>query len=137
MLRRLSNVRQCVNYMTEIGRKGVSRASSILNVIGGVSGLLTCCTVLIAGGRYTRQVDTNTEDINTLKRTGSPSLVAHERMDDERLADLKRRMEKVEDAILLLTENKVKFGVLEEKIDSVTKRVVAIEGDMKSAKTKL
>lgn len=110
--------------MTDNAKARIRDASSLLNVLGGLSGIITCCSVLIVGGRYTRQIDVNTERITVIERGGSPSLIAHEKMDEERVHDVQRRMDKVEDTIVLLVDVKGRMGVMDERIDNLSKRTM-------------
>lgn len=118
----LSKFHRLYQIMTEHSKNGLRNAGSVLNVLGGLSGLITCGAVLISGGRYTRQVDINTERLGFIERTGTPGLIAHERSDDERVEEIKRRMNKVEDAITLLTDVKGRLGIVDERLDNFAKK---------------
>lgn len=108
--------------MTDKTQNGLRNASSWFNVLGGLCGLITCGAVLVSGGRYTRQVDVNTDRINVIERGGSPGLIAHEKKDDERVDEIKRRMNKVEEAITLLTDVRGHLGIIDERLDNFAKK---------------
>lgn len=110
--------------MTDYAKSGFQHVGNVFNFIGGISGLITCGAVLISGGRYTRQVDIDSERITAIERGGSPSMIAHEKKDDERVDDIKRRLNKMEDAVILLTDVKGRLGVIDERIDSIGKKVL-------------
>lgn len=47
---------------------------ALLNVVGGVSGLLSLLVIVLMGGQYIKQLEVNTRDIAEIRQSGSPAV---------------------------------------------------------------
>lgn len=101
--------------------------SSLFNLLGGVSGLLSICVVFWRGGAIEKQVDVTAKDVTEIRQTGSAGLREHVRMDDERVSDLARRMAQLEDYVKQAVDLKIEVRVLGSKLDNIAVRLERME----------
>lgn len=118
-------------------------AASLFNLVGGVAGFLAIALVIWRGGALERQVEIDTvrqgknEDaIAELSKGGSSGLKQHIQMDDERVADLARRLTMAEEATRQAMDLKVEIRVLGTKLDAMVERLKSIEVNATVVKVK-
>ena len=68
------------------------KLTSLFNMVGGVSGLLSIGAILIWGGEIKRQTEINTRDIRDLQVAGSVALQTHVAADSKESAIMSDRI---------------------------------------------
>lgn len=114
----------------------LNAVSPAFNLLGGTAGALAIALVIWRGGAIERQVEIDSVRLTKLEISGSPNLEAHVKMDDERVADLARRMAMAEDSAQRSMDLKVEIRVLGTKLDAITERLRSIENNAAVVKVK-
>lgn len=69
----------------------------VFNAIGGLSGLLSISLLVWNGGKLVAKVDNHEERISRVETSGSVGLQKHEALDDQRVSDMRLRLNRLED----------------------------------------
>lgn len=113
------------NVVMEKVKSGLGTA---FNFLGGLSGMVALLTIAVAGGELRKQVEIDTARISRIEQGGSPGLLAHERMDDERVTDLTRRTVALEEAVKQISDIRGELRSINTKLDMLTEHVKETRG---------
>lgn len=69
----------------------------LFNAVGGLSGLLSISLLVWNGGKIVAKVDNHEDRINRVEVSGSVGLQKHEALDDQRVSDIRLRLNRLED----------------------------------------
>jgi len=73
----------------------------------------------VAGGQYVRQVDNDSQRILKLEQFGSPAMIAHDQLDRSETDELRRRVLRLEDAIVVIADVKGQLGSINARLDTI------------------
>lgn len=97
-----------------------SALERVFNYVSGLSGLLSIALLVWKGGFLWNTVfDSHERRITAIEQGGSRGLEVHVKQDDERVADLRSRTGRLEEAVLQFSEIKKDVAVLNVKLDSL------------------
>ncbi len=109
----------------------------ILTLLGGIGGL----AALVWVGAQSRQIEVNTKRLDKVEKfieeTGSPTLLAHMKSDEQRWADYMNRMMRLEDTAKMVTEMKGDVGVLRALAEERKADLVDLKQALKELKDKV
>lgn len=100
-------------------------------MIGGISGIVTLLSIAVFGGEIKRQVAVNTSRLTAIESFGSPALLAHDKMDDQRVFDLNRRVTTMEETIRQISDIRVDLRGINTKLDMLTDEIKAVQARQK------
>lgn len=79
--------------------KGAPTAAALLNLFGGLSGVISILAIIFYGGQMAARLESHEGRLSKIEDRGSAGLVQHEMVDDQRVADIKVRIQKLEEAV--------------------------------------
>jgi len=103
---------------------------SLFDLGSGLCSIATLAGLLVYGGRYVEKTDANTEAIRQIQNNGSTAMQRHQNQDDERVEDIKRRLAKVEDAVVMLSNQNTRLAVIDERLDTFAKKFIQIQDEI-------
>lgn len=80
---------------------------------------ITVATIVFFGGAVWRDVQDLKRFKDSMEKEGSPRLLSHERMDDERIDGLKLRVGTIEAAVIVIGDMRGDLKVINSKIDKL------------------
>lgn len=121
------NKENTMSENNENKRKAGTIAGVVQWVILGMSCLLLCWTAkqVIEDGKiqaaHSTTLESHTTRIAAIEGAGSGGLKEHVKLDDERVSELKRRMEEVEKMMIVVTDIRLKIVEINSKLDQLVK----------------
>lgn len=92
-------------------------------VFSVVTGACTTATLVWKGGAMAHAVETHEERLNKIELRGSPPISEHIKLDDERAANVKQRLEKLEAIFEAAMKMQGEVGRISQKIDDLKEQI--------------
>lgn len=105
----------------------------LLNLLGGMGGLLSIVLIIWKGGALAQRVDDHSRRLDQIELGGSIGLREHVKMDDERVSDIKQRQVDVtqrlahqDETLTKLTELFGDVKVINVKLDAINEKIASV-----------
>lgn len=92
-------------------------------VLSVLVGTINLATIVWKGGAMAHAVETHEERLNKIEQRGSPPISEHIKLDDERAANVRQRLEKLEAIFEAAMKMQGEVARISQKIDDLKEQI--------------
>lgn len=101
--------------------------AAMLSAVGGVGGLVAIALVIWRGGALAQVVEGLEVRVARIEINGSNGLQIHEAKDDQRVADIQHRLDRLESMLTTVARIETKLDLVKEALDDHKKQIAPLK----------
>lgn len=109
-----------------------TKLSSLFNLVGGISGLISISLIIWQGGQLYQRVEDHGKRLDRIEVAGSGGLREHVKGDDERVMDIRQRLVDQSTRLTHIEDVNTKLLELSGELKAVNAKLDALKEQIKS-----